>query len=445
MFHTMHPRFIESIAHVPGLLEALTSTEPVSSIRLNPQKLWEDNGGGEVVPWCKFGRYLSERPKFTLDPAMHQGCYYVQDASSMFITHVIGQICQLRGDCRPLKYLDACAAPGGKTTAAIDALPTGSLVVANEFDPRRAQILSENVAKWGYPNMVITRGDTSQFRKLKSEFDIISVDAPCSGEGMMRKDAVAVQQWTPELVEQCADRQREILENVLPSLKAGGYLIYSTCTFNRSENEDIIDWLTENYPLEIVNLNIESAWGIVATPQGYHFYPSHIKGEGLFISVLRLGEGDSSGKETRKKPDAQRGEKKHPLQSWIVDSEKFMIEEVDDQVIALPKAYYGDIIRYRKALNIVNQGITLATIKGRDYIPTQQLALSTALNIKEFNTAEVDHDTALSYLRREAQSLPGDTPRGLVLLTYQSRPLGWVKNLGNRANNLYPDPWRIRH
>lgn len=439
----MHPRFIESIANIPNLLEALTSSEPVSSIRLNPGKLLDGDGGGEVVPWCANGRYLAERPKFTLDPAMHQGCYYVQDASSMFISQAIRQICRLRGDDQPLKYLDACAAPGGKTTAAIDALPGGSLIVANEFDPRRAQILNENVAKWGYPNTLITRGDTSQFRKLKGEFDIVAVDAPCSGEGMMRKDAVAVEQWNPELVEQCAERQREILENVLPSLRPGGCLIYSTCTFNSTENEDIIDWLTENYPLEIVELDIDPAWGIVATPQGYHFYPSHLKGEGLFISVLRL-DGDVLD-DVRKKGNVAKSDKNHRLQSWLVDSREFMIEEVGDQVFALPRAHYADILRYRKAFNVVSQGIPMAVVKGRDYIPTQQLALSTVLNINEFNTVEVGLETALSYLRREAQSLPADTPRGIVLLTYKGRPLGWVKNLGNRANNLYPEAWRIRH
>ncbi|MDE6321454.1 MAG: rRNA cytosine-C5-methyltransferase [Muribaculaceae bacterium] len=437
----MHPQFIESIANIPHLLEALTSTDPVSSIRLNPRKLHTGDGGTEVVPWCEFGRYLLERPKFTLDPAMHQGCYYVQDASSMFIAYAIRQICPT--DSAPLKYLDACAAPGGKTTAAIDALPDGSLIVANEFDPRRAQILSENVAKWGYPNAVITRGDTSQFRKLKGEFDIVAVDAPCSGEGMMRKDAVAVEQWTPELVVQCAERQREILDNVIPSLRSDGYLVYSTCTFNRTENEDIIDWLTENYPFDVVDIYIDPSWGIVTTPQGYHFYPSNLKGEGLFLSVLRLRDGAVD--DSRKKVSAPKGEKKHPLQSWIADSDRFVIEETGDQVIAIPIAYYGDIMRYRKALNIVSQGILLAVKKGRDFIPTQQLALSTTLNISEFNTVEVNLDTSLSYLRREAQQLPPDTPRGIVLLTYEGWPLGWVKNLGNRANNLYPDAWRIRH
>ncbi|MDE6308842.1 MAG: rRNA cytosine-C5-methyltransferase, partial [Muribaculaceae bacterium] len=353
----------------------------------------------------------------------------------------IRQICPT--DSGPLKYLDACAAPGGKTTAAIDALPDGSLIVANEFDPRRAQILSENVAKWGYPNAVITRGDTSQFRKLKGEFDIVAVDAPCSGEGMMRKDAVAVEQWTPELVVQCAERQREILDNVIPSLRSDGYLVYSTCTFNRTENEDIIDWLTENYPFDVVDIYIDPSWGIVTTPQGYHFYPSNLKGEGLFLSVLRLRDGAVD--DSRKKVSAPKGEKKHPLQSWIADSDRFVIEETGDQVIAIPIAYYGDIMRYRKALNIVSQGILLAVKKGRDFIPTQQLALSTTLNISEFNTVEVNLDTSLSYLRREAQQLPPDTPRGIVLLTYEGWPLGWVKNLGNRANNLYPDAWRIRH
>lgn len=439
----MHQQFLESIKHIPGLAEALTSTEPSVSIRLNRHKGCAVAEGEDRVAWCLSGRYLTERPKFTLDPAMHQGRYYVQDASSMFIGEAIRQIrVMLSSEGAPLKYLDVCAAPGGKTTAAIDALPEGSLVVANEFDPRRVQILAENVAKWGYPNTVITRGDTAQFKKLNDEFDIIAVDAPCSGEGMMRKDAVAVEQWSPQLVSQCADRQREILGNILPALRSGGYLIYSTCTFNTTENEKIIDWLIENYPLEKINLAIDPSWGIVETPQGYHFYPSHVKGEGLFISVLRSTEDAVSRKKTA---SSYKAGKSHPLQSWLVDPELFTVEETGDQVIAIPTAYYGDILRYRKSLNIVSQGIALAAKKGRDYIPSQQLAMSTALNLNAFPSVEVNIDTALGYLRREAITLPDGTPRGIVLLTYGTLPLGWVKNLGNRANNLYPDPWRIRH
>ncbi len=439
----MHPEFLKSIEHIPGLAEALTDSEPSVSIRYNRNKPSPTDFGTDEVPWCARGRYLTERPKFTLDPAMHQGAYYVQDASSMFIAEAISQILRHLYSGEPLKYLDACAAPGGKTTAAIDALPTGSLVVANEFDPRRSQILAENVAKWGYPNTVVTQGDTAQFKRLNGEFDIIAVDAPCSGEGMMRKDAVAIEQWTPLLVEQCAERQREILSNVMPALRPGGHLIYSTCTFNATENEEIVDWLTATYPLEKVNLELDPSWRIVSTEQGYHFYPSLLKGEGLFISVLCSTETASGN--TRKKTSSAKPVKPHPLRDWLADSDNYIIEESADQVLALPKAHYSDMQRYRKALNIVSQGIDLATKKGRDLIPTQQLAMSTALNTKAFPTVEVDLDSALSYLRREALTLPDGSPRGILLLTYGALPLGWAKNLGNRANNLYPDPWRIRH
>lgn len=399
---------------------------------------------GEAVPWCAAGIYLPVRPKFTLDPAMHQGAYYVQDASSMFIAEAISQIRRRLPQGGALKYLDACAAPGGKTTAAIDALPEGSLVVANEFDPRRAHILVENVIKWGYPNIVISRGDTAQFKALKGEFDIIAVDAPCSGEGMMRKDRIAVEQWTPQLVEQCAERQRKILSNVLPALRAGGFLIYSTCTFNATENEDIVDWLTNEYDLEVVLLEVNPDWGIVNNSRGIHFYPSHVKGEGLFISVLRSTSTTPSRRLKDSATKVPKVTKPHAAQRWLTNGREFIVEESDAQVTAYPRSWHADIKRYDRTLTTLLQGVTLATKKGKSLIPTQQLAMSICLDTTLHPTVEVDRDTALNYLRREALTLPADTPKGYTLLLHNGLPLGWVNNLGNRANNLYPEAWRIR-
>ena len=246
--------FVESIAAVgtpvlDGLVDVGENIVPSVAVRDNVGKRFRYPGGDGDVPWCAAGHYLDNRPSFTLDPAFHQGMYYVQDASSMFIAHVLRH---LAGE-GPLRYLDACAAPGGKTTAAIDALPHGSLVVANEYVPARAAVLRENVIKWGSPDVIVTRGDTAALVKAMPEsFDIIAADVPCSGEGMMRKDADAVAQWSHRLVEECADRQREIVGNLWRALKPGGFMVYSTCTFNRHENEEIIGMLVEEYGAESV-------------------------------------------------------------------------------------------------------------------------------------------------------------------------------------------------
>jgi 16S rRNA C967 or C1407 C5-methylase (RsmB/RsmF family) len=230
-------KFIEYITKLNaevlnGLCDTLANTAPSVSVRPNRLKGITAPEGARRVPWHDAGFYLAEREQFTFDPAMHQGLYYVQDASSMIVGTIVAK---LTGDGVAVRYLDACAAPGGKTTAAIDALPTGSLVVANEYVPQRAAILAENVMKWGYPRIVVTRGDTARYTKLPAFFDIIATDVPCSGEGMMRKDAEAVAQWSPALVEECAQRQRMIVDNLWGSLRTGGYLIYSTCTFNGSD------------------------------------------------------------------------------------------------------------------------------------------------------------------------------------------------------------------
>ncbi|MCH5346020.1 MAG: RsmB/NOP family class I SAM-dependent RNA methyltransferase, partial [Muribaculaceae bacterium] len=231
------------------LAEALATTEPEVSVRLNRRR-----GGSQIpsllsevvdtpVTWTDGGYYLSSRPRFTLDPALHQGRYYVQDASSMFISRAVAEALRHLDLSRQLLYIDACAAPGGKTTAAINVLPDGTTLIANEFVPLRAAVLHENITKWGYPDVIVTRGDTAAIGDaLTGMADIIAADVPCSGEGMMRKDPEAIVQWSPKLVNDSARLQREIITNLWPALKPGGFFIYSTCTFNRRENEDNLEW-----------------------------------------------------------------------------------------------------------------------------------------------------------------------------------------------------------
>lgn len=443
-------QFIEQIESygapcLAGLCEALSSTAPEVSVRVNRRKGVAVPDGADRVAWCPSGFYLDGRRPFTFDPAFHQGLYYVQDASSMAISAVVATLTESRG---PQVYLDACAAPGGKTTAAIDSLPDSSLVVANEYDFKRAAILAENIAKWGDPGVVVSRGDTARFRKLRSTFDIIAADVPCSGEGMMRKDPEAVAQWTPSLVHECAARQREIVDNLWPALKPGGFLIYSTCTFNRLENEEMVDYICRELGGETVVTPLDSfdciARGIDTPHHCYRFIPGRTRGEGLFMAVIRKNGDSADDASAATRPAKNAGKSKdnalEKTAASFLDGD-YKITVADDTITALPAALAAKAAPILKALDVVSAGLTVATVKGKDLIPSQSLALSTALCADTFPTVEVDYTTAMTYLRREAVTI--DAPRSFVLLSYGGRPLGFVKNLGNRSNNLYPAPWRI--
>lgn len=436
-----------------GLADALSNTQPEVSVRLNTAKNEATPTfctDAERVPWCETGYYLPSRPQFTLDPLLHAGAYYVQDASSMFIHYILRHLTD--GDATPRRYLDACAAPGGKTTAAINALPPQSLVVANEWEYRRADILAENIVKWGSADTMVTRGDTARFSRLGLVFDIIAADVPCSGEGMMRKDPQAVSQWTPGLVAECVARQREILDNLVPALRPGGYLIYSTCTFNQHENEEQLAWLAEQYGLEGVKIPTDPAWGITheltGTMPALRFMPHSTRGEGLFIAVLRKSEEDikrpngSKGERARQRdgnnaiPDAVKRLTEYDGEAYQTEENKGCYTLVPRRFGALRRAIHG-------ACDVISDGTLLATVKGRDIIPAHPLAMSRHLS-HDVPRIELPYDDALEYLRRQAVSLPEGTPRGYVVATYKGAALGWLKNLGNRANNLYPAPYRIR-
>lgn len=437
--------------YASGITEAIETTEPSVAVRLNPLKCRDKELPPAVadatgkVAWCAEGFYFDERPDFTHDPAMHQGLYYVQDASSMAIGLIISHL-TAQAD-RPLYYLDACAAPGGKTTAAIAALPYGSFVVANEYDFRRAEILKENVMKWGYPHVAVSRGDTSRFRRLTATFDIVAADVPCSGEGMMRKDAKAAEQWTAGLVKQCAVRQREILSNLWPSLKPGGYLIYSTCTFNTSENEDIIQWLTEEYGAEPVELPLGLFPGAEQPKSMLRFFPGRVRGEGLAIGVVRKPDDNQARATTKKsKGNTPGNHKRGGIAGQVADLLTLETEPISsddgETLRAIGKEHIQFVTQLGKTLQLIHAGIEIGVAKGNKIVPSQGLALSAALRRGAFAEAEVDLATAIAFLRRE--SLGGfDAPRGMLLLTYGGTPLGFVNHLGNRSNNLYPTAWRI--
>lgn len=454
-------------------LSAALCQEPPVSIRVNdgrrPAGLQLPS---ERVPWATTGYYLEGRPAFTFDPLLHAGCYYVQEASSMFLEQVLRQHL---AEQEPVRMLDLCAAPGGKSTHARSLLPSGSLLVANEVIRQRTQVLAENLTKWGQGDVVVTQSDPAAFGKLEGMFDVVLADVPCSGEGMFRKDEGAVAAWSAEGVRLCAGRQRRIVADVWPALHPGGLLIYSTCTMNVEENEENVRWIAATLGAEPLPVRIESGWGIMGSlpapsPAGggpeacrslpaYRFLPHLTRGEGLFMAVLRK-TGQRSGLSPDRRPAVRargayasvKGRRAAdparrppvPMADWLQDADRYVLLTEGERAFAFPRAYLPDLQVMHTALHVVQAGIVLAEVRGRDWLPAHALALSTALRPEAFPRVELDYRQALAYLRREAIALPDGVPRGLVLVTYRSVPLGFAKNLGSRANNLYPQEWRIR-
>lgn len=424
-----------------SFVEAL-DTESPTSIRMNKSKITS----GKLltqVPWCDSGFYLDKRPQFTFDPLFHAGGYYVQEASSMFIAQVLKQYAS-----PSMTVLDLCAAPGGKSTLMADFLDEHGLLVSNEVIRSRANILSENITKWGNPNTIVTNNDPSRIGKLKGFFDIVLVDAPCSGEGMFRKDEGAVAEWSLENVKLCKERQQRILADIWPALKSDGVLIYSTCTYNLEENELNIRWIRDELDADILSVNISEGWGIspsfLEDVAAYRFFPHKTNGEGFFCAVLRKkGDEENSVRKIKDKDNRSKINPETAYKNLILDPDRFTFYLRNDKWFAFPSCLYSQLQIIRSELNIVSEGICLGEFKGKDFVPGQSLALSYLLNKDAFITLEVDWKTAILYLRKETLVLT-DMPKGYILLTYQNIPLGFVKNIGNRANNLYPQEWRIR-
>ena len=400
-----------------------------------------------TVKWCEHGRYLSERPKFTYDPMFHAGAYYVQEASSMFVWQALIQLVD-----KDAVVLDMCAAPGGKSTAIAQYLSEEGFLVSNEYVPQRAHVLVENITKWGAPNCVVTNNAPRHFEKLKSRFDAILVDAPCSGEGMFRKDERAREEWSPANVEMCVERQREILESAWHVLKPGGVLIYSTCTFNSHENEEQVQWLIDEMEAEYLPIKIGEDWMITETERGYRFLPHKTRGEGLFMAAVRKQGGIENG-ELRIENSCSKKRSDKKAKSSTFNSQlstlnllkgDYVVVESEGRYYAVQKERVDFVEECRKVLNVLSFGVQMYEQKGKDLIPQAALALSRVYKRGAYPEVELSYDEAISFLRKEAIVL-ADAPRGFVLVTYGGLPLGWVKNIGNRCNNLYPEFWRIRN
>ncbi|MFZ4726155.1 MAG: methyltransferase RsmF C-terminal domain-like protein, partial [Paludibacter sp.] len=409
-----------------------------TSIRLNDKMHYL--ASDEKVSWCENGFYLKERPLFTADPLFHAGIYYVQEAASMFLYQAVKQhFAEARS------VLDLCAAPGGKSTLLTQALSENSLLVSNEIIRSRAYILAENLIKWGNPNIVVTNNDPKDFESLPGFFDAVIVDAPCSGEGMFRKDEGAIKEWSEYNVIMCAQRQREILTSVWDTLKTDGKLVYSTCTYNREENEENVRWICDELGAELLTIDLNGINNITVSDYGYRFYPHKTRGEGFFLSVLR--KTSSLTRRLKIKNDNRKTGKQFNYLNLnslkLIEPESWIINNENNIISAYNSERFEDFILIQKYLKCMHSGIQLGEIKGNDFIPGSSIALSKKLNRESIECVDVDYRTAISFLKKEAIQLP-QTSRGYLLITYKEQALGWVKNVGNRCNNLYPQEWRIR-
>ncbi|MGN6400501.1 MAG: methyltransferase RsmF C-terminal domain-like protein [Flavisolibacter sp.] len=440
--------------------------EQVTSIRINPAKWVIENDEWSIgranhlpiaigmpftiqqpVPWSQFGYYLSQRPSFTFDPLFHAGCYYVQEASSMFLEQALKQLVDLS---QPLKILDLSAAPGGKSTHIQSLVSPESLLVSNEVIRGRCNILTDNIIKWGSHNVMVTNNDPSAFKKLAGYFDIIVVDAPCSGSGLFRKDETAIEEWSLNNVALCSQRQQRILADVLPALKENGLLIYSTCSYSKEEDEDIGDWLIDEFEMKSVpiaiGMKVENEWNIVESVSSktgaasYRFYPYKVKGEGFFISCFRK---TTSEKEIRLKPgkiEKATAKERAVILPWIKNFDVEIIKEADS-FTALPVYFLNDYSYLRPLLNIVYKGTTIGQIMKDKLVPHHALALSTIISEK-VQTTELTYEDAIKYLQKqdihtEPLSL------GWQTVSYQKHNLGWINALSTRINNYYPKELRI--
>ncbi|WDF68860.1 RNA methyltransferase [Sphingobacterium oryzagri] len=418
----------------------------VTSIRLNPEKLGDRAfSNAEPVSWCDHAFYLDERPVFTLDPLYHAGCYYVQEASSMFLGHIIEKLGLKDSQSRAL---DLCAAPGGKSTLISSYLGLDSLLVSNEVIKSRANILVENLTRWGTHHVIVTNNDPGAFSRLPGYFDLMVVDAPCSGSGMFRKDPDAIDEWSLANVKLCSDRQKRILAESLATLATGGYLIYSTCSYSIEENEDILDWIMSTYEFESVQIPTDAAWGIEETRSaqkqafGYRFYPHNVKGEGFFVSVLKKLDHQETFNRKRAKPEKS-NVPKQVLQDWLSSTSDIHAFLHNENIHVFPSSYEADLKWIQQVLYIRNAGTNIGKWTGRELIPSQDLALSILIK-PDLPAQQVSLAVAQDYLRKENLSRTDfEGENGWSLVQYNGVNLGWVKLLPNRVNNYYPKESRI--
>jgi len=457
--NSLPPELLQSLQNVKGFNEESfkavhQSGAQITSVRLNPNKTFDIRHSiidiQQKVPWSSHGYYLTERPSFTSDPLFHAGAYYVQEASSMFLEEALKQTVDLG---KPLRVLDLCAAPGGKSTLIQSIISADSLLVSNEVIKTRVNILSENITKWGAANVIVTNNDAKDFQRLQNYFDVIVVDAPCSGSGLFRKDANAINEWSENNVALCAQRQQRILGDIFSSLKPGGVLIYSTCSYSQQEDEAIADWLAAELKVESVQLKVEESCGIVETVSersgsfGYRFYPDKVKGEGFFIAAFRkpcsteINAEIKNQKSKGKSKQVFTAKEIETIKPYLANVDNYFFIKQNEEAIAMPMHLEDDLAIIRSALYIKKAGVRLGTIIRDELIPAHELAVSNIID-PAVPKLDVDNETALQYLRKADINIPS-AHKGWVLITYQQLPMGWIKIMPSRTNNYYPAAWRI--
>ena len=449
MSSKLPPVFIQSLIEQYNIEEeefinSHASGEQLTSVRLNPFKPSKAFTGENQVPWCKAGRYLPERPSFTADPLFHAGCYYVQEASSMFLEQVLKSSIDLSND---LRVLDLCAAPGGKSTLLNSLLNSDSLLLSNEIIKTRVPVLVDNLIKWGSANTFVSNNDPRDFKRLEGYFDAIVVDAPCSGSGMFRKDPAAINEWSESAVLLCSQRQQRILADVYPALKQNGTLIYSTCSYSKQENEDISDWLCETFNLTTIPIPIESEWGIQETLSdrhkcfGYRFYPHKVKGEGFFIACFTKTTPAASPRIKRVKETKINQKSEDSIKQWLKPLENIRIFNFQEEYFAINTSHESDLQFLQSNLYLKKSGIRIGRIMGNALVPDHELALSLVISA-DLHKINLSRDQAITYLKRNEIRIDESYP-GWSLMCYEGHPLGWAKILDNRINNYYPKKLRI--
>ena len=439
---------------------ASLDSEPSLGIHINAEKMQKTGvvipDNAERVEWTSNGFYLKSRPRFTFDPFLHAGAYYVEEPSSMFVEKALNYI---QKDIRIDRALDLCAAPGGKSIMIRNSMK-GGLLVSNEPLSKRAAVLTENLAKWGNPDIIVTSDFPEAFDGLTGFFDLIATDVPCSGEGMFRKDETARSEWSKANVENCVQRQRDILRTIWPTLRKGGYIIYSTCTFNRREDEENVLFIANELGAEIINLETDADWHICGDTTGrnlpvYHFFPHKTRGEGFFLALLKKTSDTppaENRKSKKKKPETVSAD---GFAEWINCKENFDFHKSKDGITALRKAFADDYAAISEKLNVICAGVRVCTEKPAkfsnsarkpkpQFVPAPGLALSSYLNRKAFPDISLNYSDAIKFLRGESIPPTVYAPRGWVTVSYRNLPLGFANNVGSRLNNSYPPAWRIR-
>lgn len=396
----------------------------------------------ETVPWSQFGFYLKERPSFTFDPLFHAGCYYVQEASSMFLEQAFKQLIDLS---KPIKVLDLCAAPGGKSTHIQSLISPESLLVSNEIIRSRNNILVDNIIKWGCSNVIVTNNDPSSFQKLEGYFDVMVVDSPCSGSGLFRKDEEAIDEWSLNNVQLCSQRQQRILADALAALKENGILIYSTCSYSKEEDEEIMDWLVGEMEMKNEKLKIENHWNIIETSsktnsKGYRFYPDKLKGEGLFLACFQKLSSTRDQKFRPGKIEKASAKEKNIIEPWLKTGNHELIKD-NNSFFALPLSIVNEYSILGAVLNIQYKGTAIGQIMKDRLVPEHSLALSTIIS-GEIAFNELSYEQAIKYLQRQDVIL-NTSGKGWQLVRYEGYNLGWINVLPNRINNYYPKELRI--